>query len=59
MDYARFNYVAQPGDGIKQISPQIGPYDMMAIEWGYRWFPDEKGAAEKQQAFLKKHSGKE
>ena len=58
MDYARFNYVAQPGDGIKQISPQIGPYDMMAIEWGYRWFPDEKGAAEKQQAFLKKHSGK-
>ena len=59
MDYARFNYVAQPGDGIKQISPQIGPYDMMAIEWGYRWFPDEKGAAEKQQAFLKQHSGKE
>ena len=59
MDYARFNYVAQPGDGIKQISPQIGPYDMMAIEWGYRWFPDEKGAAEKQQAFLKKHRGKE
>lgn len=59
MDYARFNYVAQPGDGIQQISPQIGPYDLMAIEWGYRWFPDEKKAASAQQDFLKKHSGKE
>ena len=59
MDYARFNYVAQPGDGIKMISPHIGPYDMMAIEWGYRWYPLEKYAAEKQDEFLKKHSGKE
>lgn len=59
MDYARFNYVAQPGDGIKTISPHIGPYDMMAIEWGYRWYPLEKYAAEKQDEFLKKHSGKE
>lgn len=58
MDYARFNYVAQPGDGIQQISPQIGPYDLMAIEWGYRWL-DEKKAASAQQDFLKKHSGKE
>lgn len=59
MDYARFNYVAQPGDGVKMISPHIGPYDMMAIEWGYRWYPLEKYAAEKQDEFLKKHSGKE
>ena len=32
---------------------------MMAIEWGYRWYPDEKEAAETQADFLKKHSGKE
>ncbi len=38
MDYARFNYVAQPGDGVKSLSPKIGPYDRLAIEYGYRWF---------------------
>ncbi|MDE6468009.1 MAG: zinc-dependent metalloprotease, partial [Muribaculaceae bacterium] len=38
MDYARFNYVAQPGDGVDVLSPQIGPYDRMAIEYGYRWY---------------------
>ena len=38
MDYARFNYVAQPGDGVTTLSPHIGPYDMMAIEYGYRWY---------------------
>lgn len=38
MDYARFNYVAQPGDGVKTLSPHIGPYDRMAIEYGYRWY---------------------
>ena len=59
MDYARFNYIAQPGDGVKMISPQIGPYDMMAIEWGYRWYPDEKKAVAEQDAFLKKHNSKE
>ena len=37
MDYARFNYVAQEGDGVKQITPKIGVYDKFAIEWGYRW----------------------
>ena len=37
MDYARFNYVAQPGDGIsrKGIFPRIGDYDKWAIKWGY------------------------
>ncbi len=41
MDYARFNYVAQPEDNISQIGlfPRIGDYDKWAIEWGYRWFP--------------------
>ena len=41
MDYARFNYIAQPGDKIVKNSPNIGPYDLMAIEWGYRWYPNE------------------
>ncbi|MEO2005137.1 MAG: zinc-dependent metalloprotease, partial [Candidatus Poribacteria bacterium] len=34
MDYARFNYVAQPGDGARLI-PIVGPYDKFAIQWGY------------------------
>lgn len=37
MDYARFNYVAQPGDGITELTPQIGTYDKHAIRWAYRW----------------------
>ncbi len=39
MDYARFNYVAQPEDNISQLGlfPRIGEYDLWAIEWGYRW----------------------
>ncbi len=35
MDYGRFNYVAQPGDGARLI-PIVGPYDKFAVEWGYR-----------------------
>ncbi len=37
MDYARFNYVAQPGDGISRegVFPRIGDYDKWAIQWGY------------------------
>jgi hypothetical protein len=46
MDYARFNYVAQPGDNIssKGLYPRIGDYDLWAIEWGYRLLPDAKTA---------------
>ena len=42
MDYARFNYVAQPEDNIGPagIFPRINTYDKWAIEWGYRYFPD-------------------
>lgn len=41
MDYARFNYVAQPEDSISRLGlfPRIGPYDLWAIEWGYRPMP--------------------
>ena len=36
MSYGRFNYIAQPGDGVTNYLPQIGPYDRFAINWGYR-----------------------
>ena len=38
MDYARFNYVAQPEDGIAlgDLIPRVGPYDKYAIMWGYK-----------------------
>lgn len=35
MDYARFNYIAQPGDDVP-VRPQVGPYDLFATMWGYR-----------------------
>ncbi|RNL54506.1 zinc-dependent metalloprotease [Pedobacter jejuensis] len=46
MDYARFNYVAQPEDNIsaKGLYPRIGDYDNWAIEWGYKYFPETKNA---------------
>ena len=48
MDYARFNYVAQPGDDTCFI-PRIGEYDRWAIEWGYRWFPETTGPEERRK----------
>lgn len=36
MDYARFNYVAQPGDEGVSLMPNVGPYDIHSIRWGYR-----------------------
>jgi hypothetical protein len=41
MDYARFNYVAQPEDGIavEDLVPKIGPYDIWATMWGYKPIP--------------------
>lgn len=52
MDYARFNYVAQPEDNIssKGIFPRIGDYDLWAIEWGYKWKPEFKGPQEELSA---------
>ncbi|WP_428327646.1 zinc-dependent metalloprotease [Mucilaginibacter sp.] len=50
MDYARFNYIAQPGDGITHFYPQIGEYDLWAIKWGYTWFPGKKSAKEEKEA---------
>lgn len=44
MDYARFNYVAQPGDGISgaDLYPRINYYDKWAIQWGYKLLPQAK-----------------
>ena len=44
MDYARFNYVAQPEDKIseKGLFPRINDYDRWAIKWGYQWRPEFK-----------------
>ncbi len=41
MDYGRFNYVAQPGDGAALL-PVVGPYDFFAVDWGYRQYPDKE-----------------
>lgn len=54
MDYARFNYVAQPEDNITEIGlfPRIGDYDQWAIRWGYGYI---SGNTEEEQ---KKNSDK-
>ncbi len=44
MDYARFNYVAQPGDKDVALMPNIGIYDKYAISWGYRPILEAKTA---------------
>ncbi|HEY4611960.1 MAG TPA: zinc-dependent metalloprotease, partial [Bacteroidota bacterium] len=50
MDYARNNYIAQPGDDVRQI-PILGPYDYFAIEWGYKPIPGV-GTAEEERDIL-------
>jgi len=47
MDYARFNYIAQPGDENIRFVRQLGPYDDYAIDWGYRYFSDQTPESEK------------
>nr|WP_282143639.1 zinc-dependent metalloprotease [Cellulophaga baltica] len=47
MDYARFNYVAQPGDQGVALMPEIGIYDKYAISWGYRPISDKNAEEEK------------
>ncbi len=55
MDYARFNYVAQPEDNIKPegLYPRIGDYDKWAIEWGYKKYYTVS-SAEDEVALLNK-----
>lgn len=47
MDYARFNYIAQPGDGVEDFHPAVGEYDKWSIKWGYTWFPEDMSEEEK------------
>ena len=49
MDYARFNYIAQPGDGVTNFLPKIGEYDKWSIKWGYTWFPDDATEEERRE----------
>lgn len=60
MDYARFNYIAQPGDGVTHLYPQIGEYDLWAVKWGYSWFPGKKTAVQEKEmldAWTKEKAG--
>ncbi len=58
MDYARQNYVTQPGDSVKHFIRQIGPYDKYAIEFGYRRFPNlnAKEREKKLDKFILAHA---
>jgi len=53
MDYARFNYIAQPEDGDVALMPDIGPYDKYSIMWGYKPILDA-ATAEDEKPILDK-----
>ena len=48
MDYARFNYVAQPEDGVTQFGPMVGEYDDWAAKWTYSWFDGNRSPEEER-----------
>ena len=48
MDYARFNYVAQPEDGVTNFYPRVGEYDIWSVKWGYTYFDGEDQNTEKE-----------
>ena len=58
MDYARFNYVAQPGDDGVALMPDIGVYDKHSINWGYRPILDKTAEEEKPilNAWIMEHA---
>ena len=59
MDYARFNYVAQPEDKGVALMPGIGVYDKYSIAWGYRPIPGKTAEEEKEilNGWITKHAG--
>ena len=60
MDYARFNYVAQPGDENVALMPNIGVYDKYAIAWGYKPILDAKTAKDEKEildSWILEHAG--
>lgn len=54
MDYARFNYVAQPEDGISErgLFPRINDYDKWAIKWGYQYRPEFKDEMQEKDKLM-------
>lgn len=61
MDYARFNYVAQPGDvekGVKLTPPQFGIYDQYIVDWTYTYFPESVSAEKEKEILAAKISAK-
>jgi len=59
MDYARFNYIAQPGDEGVALMPNIGIYDKYSVNWGYRPILDKSAKDEKEtlDSWILKHAG--
>lgn len=60
MDYTRYNYVAQPGDGDVRWVRMLGPYDSYAINWGYRVIPEATSAAAEKttlNSWIDEHAG--
>ena len=59
MDYARFNYIAQPGDEGVAMMPDIGVYDKYAIRWGYKPILDKTAKEEKKtlDSWVLEHAG--
>ncbi|MDY7393958.1 zinc-dependent metalloprotease [Aureibaculum sp. 2210JD6-5] len=60
MDYARFNYIAQPEDEGVALMPNIGVYDKYAIAWGYRPILDAKTPTDEKKtlgSWILKHAG--
>lgn len=60
MDYARFNYIAQPGDKGVALMPNIGVYDKYAMSWGYRPILDAITAEDEKEtldSWILKHAG--
>ncbi len=55
MDYARFNYVAQPEDHVapKGLFPRINDYDKWAIKWGYQYRPEFKDEYQEKEALMR------
>ena len=60
MDYARFNYVAQPGDTGVALMPNIGIYDKYAIKWGYKPILNAESSKDEKStldAWILEHAG--
>lgn len=50
MDYARYNYVAQPEDkNLYLLPPKLGLYDKFAIKYGYKLISQAESAEEEQK----------